>query len=233
MEKEKKSILVVSNLSKSYGEESGKTIALNGISLSVEEGEFLVILGSSGSGKSTLLNLLGGMDKAESGTILFYGEDITKFNESERNRYRRNNVAFIFQSYNLLTELTLLQNILLSPGSKDKKEAKKILSSLGLEGKENSFPGQLSGGEQQRGAIARALNKNFDILFCDEPTGALDETSGKAVLDCLETIHRQGKTIVLVTHNVDFALLGDRVITLRDGEIASIKKKGEKEGNFK
>lgn len=212
----------IEGLSKIYGRDGGKTIALNHVSFTIQQGEFLVILGSSGSGKSTLLHLLGGMDTPNEGSILFQGEDITTYNEAQQNRYRRQHVAFIFQSYNLLNELTLLQNILLAPGSRGKAHALSLLSSLGLAGKEHSFPRQLSGGEQQRGAIARALNKDFDILFCDEPTGALDEASGKAVLDCLVNLHQQGKAIVLVTHDNNIATLADRVITLRDGNIASI-----------
>jgi len=226
LESNREAMIRVNGLSKTYGKEGGKTIALNDVSLEIHEGEFLAILGPSGSGKSTLLHLLGGMDRPDGGQILLRGEDIANYNEAKRNRYRRDHVAFVFQSYNLLNELTLLQNILLAPGSGNRQKALQTLASLGLEGKENSFPKQLSGGEQQRGAIARALNKDFDLLLCDEPTGALDEASGKAVLDCILDLHKQGKTIVLVTHNTDIASFADRVITLRDGKIANIATKG-------
>ena len=217
---EMKVVIKASNLVKSYGEGEAMFYALNDVSMEVYEHEFLVILGGSGSGKSTLLNMLGGMDRVDSGTILVNGKDITKMNNNQLTIYRRDDVGFVYQFFNLLNELTVFQNITLAPKSgRNKERAAALLKAVGLEGKENKFPRQLSGGQQQRVAIARALNKDSNILFCDEPTGALDDASGKAVLALLDQIHKEGKTIVLVTHTREIASMADRVITMKDGHI--------------
>lgn len=217
---EMKVVIKASNLVKSYGEGEAMFYALNDVSMEVYEHEFLVILGGSGSGKSTLLNMLGGMDRVESGTILVNGKDITKMNNNQLTIYRRDDVGFVYQFFNLLNELTVFQNVTLAPKSgRNKERAAALLKAVGLEGKENKFPRQLSGGQQQRVAIARALNKDSNILFCDEPTGALDDASGKAVLALLDQIHKEGKTIVLVTHTREIASMADRVITMKDGHI--------------
>ena len=218
-------IIRASSLQKSYGEGEALLYALNDVSLEVYEGEFLVILGESGSGKSTLLNVLGGMDKADSGTVVVQGKDITAMNARQLTLYRRDDVGFVYQFFNLLNDLTVLQNVTLAPKSgRNKERAAALIEAVGLKGKENKFPRQLSGGQQQRVAIARALNKDSNILFCDEPTGALDAASGKAVLVLLDKIHKQGKTIVLVTHTREIATMADRVVSMKDGKIVRIEE---------
>ncbi|MBO4540673.1 MAG: ABC transporter ATP-binding protein [Bacilli bacterium] len=211
------------NLRKSYGEGEAKFNALDDVSLKIYEHEFLVIIGGSGSGKSTLLNMIGGMDTVDSGEILFRGEDITKFNGKRLTMYRREDIGYVYQFFNLLNDITVFQNITLVPGSEKRLDrAKELLKAVGLEGKEKKFPRQLSGGQQQRVAIARALNKDSKLLLCDEPTGALDDASGKAVLKLLSEIYQTSdKTIVLVTHTKEIAEMAGRVITMKDGKIVS------------
>ena len=218
---ERKAIIEAKNLVKTYGEGEGLMYALDDVNITVYEHDFLVILGGSGSGKSTFLNMLGGIDKVDSGEINVYGKDIVKFNDRELTIYRRNTVGFVYQFFNLLNEITVLQNVILAPGARNKERGMQLLARVGLEGKENKFPRQLSGCQQQRVAIARALNKNCDILLCDEPTGALDDTSGKACLELLEEIHNEGKTIVLVTHTKEIAGMANRIITMRNGKVVS------------
>ncbi len=217
---EKRVVIETKNLNKVYGEGEAITYALKDVSIKVYEHEFLVILGGSGSGKSTLLNMIGGMDKVDSGEIFVNGKDIVKFNDRELTMYRRNEVGFVYQFFNLLNDITVFQNVTLTPGS-DKKRALKLLKEVGLLEKKDKFPRQLSGGQQQRVAIARALNKDSDILLCDEPTGALDDASGKAVLKLLEEIHNQGKTIVLVTHTKEISQMADRIITMKNAKVVS------------
>ena len=213
-------VIRAEHLIKRYGEGEAMFYALNDVSMEVYEHEFLVILGGSGSGKSTLLNMLGGMDRVESGSIIVNGKEITKMNNNELTVYRRDDVGFVYQFFNLINDITVFQNVTLAPKSgRNKERAMALLKAVGLEGKENKFPRQLSGGQQQRVAIARALNKDSNILFCDEPTGALDDASGKAVLSLLEQIHKEGKTIVLVTHTREIAAMADRIITMKDGRI--------------
>ncbi len=216
---EKKIVIEAKNLVKTYGEGEGLMHALDGASIKVYEHEFLVIIGGSGSGKSTFLNMIGGIDKVDSGEIIVNGRDIVKFNDKEITLYRRNTIGFVYQFFNLINDITVLQNVMLAPGSRDKERALFLLDRVGLAGKENKFPRQLSGGQQQRVAIARALNKKSDILLCDEPTGALDDVSGKAVLKLLEEIHNEGKTIVLVTHTREIAGMANRVITMKNGKV--------------
>lgn len=216
-----KVVIEARNLIKTYGEGDGQTKALNNVSINVYENEFLVILGGSGSGKSTFLNMIGGMDKVDSGEIFVNGEDITKYNDKKLTVYRRDNVGYVYQFFNLLNDLTVFQNVILAPGSRDKDRAMKLLESVGLADKKDKFPRQLSGGQQQRVAIARALNKNSSILLCDEPTGALDDASGKAVLKLLEKIHEEGKTIVLVTHTKEISQMANRIITMKNGQVVS------------
>ena len=216
---EQKVIIEAKSLVKTYGEGEGLMYALNNVSIKVYEHDFLVILGGSGSGKSTFLNMLGGIDKVDSGTIDVLGKDIVKFNDKELTLYRRDTIGFVYQFFNLINDITVLQNVMLAPGSRDKNKAEMLLARVGLEGKENKFPRQLSGGQQQRVAIARALNKNSEILLCDEPTGALDDASGKAVLQLLEEIHNEGKTIVLVTHTKEIAGMANRIITMKNGQV--------------
>ena len=192
--------------------------AINDISMQIYEGELLAIIGASGSGKSTLINILGGIDKCTSGNVYFKDKNITKYNEKKITQYRRNNVGFIYQSFNLINELTVYENILLTSDSKNNID--EILKKVGLFEKKNLYPKELSGGEQQRVAIARALSKNCDILFCDEPTGALDSENSKKILLLLEELARQDKkTIVIVTHNNDIIKIADRVYTMKNGKI--------------
>lgn len=211
------SILSCENLTKTYG--AGNLFyALKNVSMHVDEGELLVIVGPSGSGKSTLLNLLGGIDRCTSGNIYFKKEDITKYNEKKITNYRRSNIGFIYQSFNLINELTVSENILLI---KDKSvDLDKILDTVGLKDKKNSYPKNLSGGEMQRVSIARALSKNFDVLLCDEPTGSLDTNTSKQILLLLEKLCRkEKKTIVIVTHNNDICKIANRVYMMKNGEI--------------
>lgn len=216
---EKNVIIEAKDLVKTYGEGETITYALNHVSINVYEHEFLVIVGGSGSGKSTFLNMLGGIDNVDSGEIFVNGEDIVKYNDKELTLYRRDSVGFVYQFFNLINDLTIYQNVILAPGSRNKAKAYSLLERVGLKGKEQKFPRQLSGGQQQRVAIARALNKYSEILLCDEPTGALDDASGKEVLKLLEEIHNEGKTIVLVTHTKEIAGMADRVITMKDGKV--------------
>ena len=215
---EKRVVMETKNLYKTYGEGEGKMIALNDVSIKVYEHDFLVILGGSGCGKSTLLNMLGGIDKVESGQILVEGKDVCEFSDKELTLYRRNTIGFVYQFFNLINDITVYQNVILAPGS-DKEKGLELLDRVGLKDKKDKFPRQLSGGQQQRVAIARALNKNSDILLCDEPTGALDDASGKAVLKLFEEIHNEGKTIVFVTHTKEIAGMANRVITMKDGKV--------------
>ena len=212
-------IIEVKNVSKKYIEAEKEKYALNDVSLNVYDKEFLVILGGSGSGKSTLLNLIGGLDNLDSGTILVNGKDITKLNKKDLTLYRRNDIGFVYQFYNLLPELTVIQNVTLAPGARDKIVAEKLLDLVGLKDKIDKYPNQLSGGEQQRVAIARAINKKSNILLCDEPTGALDDKSGRQVLELLNKLNKEGKTIVLVTHIKEISRIADRIITIKDSKI--------------
>ncbi len=214
-----KLIIEAKDLVKTYGEGEGLTYALNKVSINVYEHDFLVILGGSGSGKSTFLNMLGGIDKVESGEIKVYDQDIVKFNDKQLTLYRRNTIGFVYQFFNLINDITVLQNVMLAPGARDKERAMALLERVGLADKKDKFPRQLSGGQQQRVAIARALNKQSDILLCDEPTGALDDASGKAVLKLLEDIHNEGKTIVLVTHTREIAGMANRIITMKNAQV--------------
>jgi putative ABC transport system ATP-binding protein len=216
-------LIEAKDLVKTYGEGEGLSYALNHVNLSVYEHDFLVILGGSGSGKSTFLNMLGGIDTVDSGAILFNDKDITKFSDKELTLYRRNDIGFIYQFFNLINDITVYQNVILAPGSRDKERALKLLEGVGLLDKKDKFPRQLSGGQQQRVAIARALNKEANILLCDEPTGALDDASGKAVLKLLEEIHEQGKTIVLVTHTREIAQMVNRIVVMKDGKVVEEK----------
>ena len=214
-----KVIIEAKNLVKTYGEGEGLMYALNNVSINVYEHDFLVILGGSGSGKSTFLNMIGAIDKVDSGEILVDGDDIVKYNDKQLTLYRRNTVGFVYQFFNLINDITVYQNVVLAPGSRDKEKALALLDRVGLKDKKDKFPRQLSGGQQQRVAIARALNKQSDILLCDEPTGALDDASGKAVLKLIEDIHNEGKTIVLVTHTREIAGMANRIITMKDGQV--------------
>lgn len=226
----KKCLIKTENLTKIYGKNKGANTALNNVSIKVYEGEFLVIVGHSASGKSTLLNLISGMDRPTSGKIYFKDENITEYSDRKLTNYRKDKIAFVFQFFNLLYDLSAMSNAIVSPGSnKNPDEIKQLFKDIGLENIEFEYPNNLSGGQQQRVAIARALNKKSEIIICDEPTGALDYESGKAVLSILEKINQKDKkTIVLVTHTSEIAGMADRVISLKNGEIVSVTKNKNK-----
>ena len=219
-----KEILQVHNVTKEYLMGEVTVTALGGVSFSLYEGEFVVILGPSGSGKSTMLNIIGGIDKPTSGEILYNNRDIAKISEKEITRYRCDAVGFVFQFYNLIPNLTAKENILLASDlSQNPIPAKTLLEKIDLADRANHFPSQLSGGQQQRIAIARALAKNPDILLCDEPTGALDFTTGIQVLRLLKDFNREfGKTVVIITHNMAIGEIADRVFYIKDGLIDRI-----------
>ena len=217
---EKEVIIEVKDLVKKYGQDEATVYALNHVSMKVYKGEFLIILGYSGSGKSTLLNMIGGIDKVNEGQIIYKGQDISKFKDRQLTKYRREAIGYIFQFFNLLSDITVYQNIVLAPSaSKDKKEIERILDGVDLLDKKDKFPRQLSGGQQQRASIARALAKKSDMLLADEPTGALDYESGKEVLRLLQKLHKEGRTIVMVTHTKEITALADRIITMKNGQI--------------
>ena len=199
--------------------------AVDGMTFDIERGELVVVVGPSGAGKTTLLNMLGGMDACSSGTIMLDGREISAFSEKELTYYRRYDIGFVFQFYNLVQNLTALENVeLASQICKDPLDAGTVLKQVGLGHRLDNFPAQLSGGEQQRVAIARALAKTPTLLLCDEPTGALDYRTGKAILKLLQdTCFDTGKTVVLITHNSAFTAIADRVIHIREGRVASVE----------
>lgn len=197
--------------------------AADGMTLSAEKGEFVVIVGPSGAGKTTLLNIIGGMDRCDSGSIVLDGENISGYNERQLTEYRRNDVGFVFQFYNLVQNLTAVENVELAAEiCKNSLSAEETLCHVGLKNRMHNFPAQLSGGEQQRVSIARAIAKNPKILLCDEPTGALDYNTGKQILSLLHGICRSdGKTVIVITHNSAITAIADRVVTVRNGRIES------------
>ena len=198
--------------------------ALDGINFAIDEGEFVIIVGASGAGKSTILNLLGGMDTATSGEMYVDGKDISKYNSKEATLYRRYDVGFVFQFYNLVQNLTARENVeLASQVSRDPLDVDETIQAVGLEERAKNFPSQLSGGEQQRVAIARALAKNPKLLLCDEPTGALDYNTGKAILKLLQdTARSNAMTVIIITHNYALTAIGDKVIQVKNGKIEKI-----------
>ena len=200
--------------------------ALRDATFSVEKGELCVIVGPSGAGKTTLLNILGGMDTLTDGKILLGGEEISRYNERQLTTYRRHDVGFVFQFYNLVPNLTALENVELAAQiCREPLPADEVLTSVGLEHRMANFPAQLSGGEQQRVAIARALAKNPKLLLCDEPTGALDYTTGKAILKLLQDMSREkGMTVIIITHNGALTAMADRVIQVKNGMVTSVTR---------
>ena len=217
----------IRNLSKIYGTKESQVVALDNITLDIPKNRFIVVLGESGSGKSTLLNLIGCMDKPSSGKILFEGKDLTKLSKTQMTEFRKNKIGFVFQSYNLLPDLSALENVEFSTElvNKMKMDAEQALVSVGLKDRITHFPGELSGGEQQRVSIARAIVKKPEILLCDEPTGALDFETGIKILEVLKEIQSDTKnTIIFITHNKEIARIADTVIRLRNGKILSIEE---------
>lgn len=213
------------NVSKVYQMGEVEVHAVKDMSFSIEKGDLVVVVGPSGAGKTTLLNMLGGMDTLTSGTILLDGEDISHYDAKQLTSYRRYDIGFVFQFYNLVQNLTARENVeLASQICKDPLDADEVLRAVGLGRRLQNFPGQLSGGEQQRVAIARALAKNPKLLLCDEPTGALDYQTGKAILQLLqETCRSTGKTVVIITHNAAFTAIADRVIHVREGAVSAME----------
>ncbi|MBQ8638311.1 MAG: ABC transporter ATP-binding protein [Lachnospiraceae bacterium] len=211
------------DVTKSYGSGNAQIHALSGVNFAIEKGEFCILLGSSGAGKTTLLNLLGGMDTVTGGTIRFDGKTVSNLSRRELVDYRRHDVGFVFQFYNLIPNLTAMENVEIAAQlCSDPIPAARALEMVGLKERMNHFPAQLSGGEQQRVAIARALAKNPRLLLCDEPTGALDYATGKAVLKLLYELSRERKTtVIIITHNQAIAPMADRIIRIKSGKIQS------------
>ena len=222
--------LELRNITKTFGEEDNRTYALRKVSFSVEKGQFVVILGPSGSGKSTLLNIIGGIENADSGTIAIDGDELESFGDKKLTEYRRKHLGYVFQSYNLISNLTVRENIEVGAYlSEHPLGVDEMLTVLGMEKHRDKVPNQLSGGQQQRTAIGRAVVKNPDILLCDEPTGALDYHTSKDILQLLDDVNRKyNTTVIMVTHNEALAAMADRVLRLKDGEIVKDEQNEER-----
>lgn len=226
MSERKEDYVKLENVSKIYGSKEVKIVAVDEISFQIAEGEFVVIVGPSGAGKTTVLNILGGMDKATGGRVLVDGHDIAGYTNKQLTAYRREDIGFVFQFYNLVPNLTALENVELALQiCKNPLDAKTVLSEVGLKDRLGNFPAQLSGGEQQRVSIARALAKNPKLLLCDEPTGALDYNTGKSILKLLQdTCRKKGMTVIVITHNSAIAPMADRIIHIKNGKVSSMEK---------
>ncbi|MFO7342086.1 ABC transporter ATP-binding protein [Caldibacillus debilis] len=220
------SFIKLENVHKRYRMGEVTIHAVRGVSFTIEKGEFAIVVGSSGAGKTTVLNLLGGMDRADEGTIIVDKKDISAYNDKMLTEYRRNDIGFVFQFYNLVPNLTAKENVELAVQiSKNPLDAEEVLERVGLKERMNNFPSQLSGGEQQRVAIARALAKNPKLLLCDEPTGALDYQTGKTILKLLQdTARKTGMTVVMITHNSALTDMADKVIRMKSGEVTAIER---------
>ena len=218
------------NLRKVYGEGEAAVHALRGVDLEIPDGEFVVLLGPSGSGKSTLLNIIGGLDRGTDGEVFFRDRELSAMSDAQLTRYRRDHVGFVFQFYNLMPSLTARENVeLVTEIARDPMDPDAALALVGLKARGDHFPAQLSGGEQQRVAIARAVAKQPDVLFCDEPTGALDSTTGRAVLNVLKTVNEKlGATVLIVTHAAAQAAMADRVIRFADGSVSEVRRNATK-----
>ena len=225
------SFIDVINLTKQYNSNDVQTMALDHVSFSLDEGDFCVVLGQSGAGKSTLLNMLGGMDSPTSGSITVDGTDISDMRERALTQYRRNSIGFVFQFYNIIPNLTILENVEMVARFGGKNfDPQAVPPDVGLGEKIHAFPQELSGGQHQRVAIARALCKNPQLLLCDEPTGALDSKTGQSVLKLLMRMSRQyRKTVIVVTHNSSIARIADVVVTIKDGKTESVQRNNNPE----
>lgn len=222
---QKTSLIEFKDVVKTYGSGDGMQVAVNHVNFTIEDGEFVVILGQSGAGKSTVLNMLGGMDQPASGTVTIAGQEVSAMNDRQLADYRAKTIGFVFQFYNLIPSLTAYENIALTKSIvKDALDPMDLLKKVGLEACRDKFPSQMSGGEQQRVSIARALAKNPKIILGDEPTGALDSETGIIVLELLQKLCREDKrTVILVTHNADIAKCADKVIRMKNGKIREIR----------
>jgi len=220
----------VRGLTKTYGSGAGEVQALRGVDLDIARGEIIVLLGPSGSGKSTLLNILGGLDRASAGSVLFGGRDLTLASDADLTHYRRKSVGFIFQFFNLMPSLTARENVELITEIADRSiAATDALSLVGLRDRMDHFPAQLSGGQQQRVAVARAIAKRPDVLFCDEPTGSLDSASGVQVIEAIVNVSREiGSTTLIVTHNAVVAGIADRIVRFSNGAVADVRENRER-----
>ena len=222
-------MIEIKNLTKNYGKGESRFKALDNVSVCIKDGEFVVILGASGSGKSTFLNVISGLETIDSGSVAYDGRQLEAMNEKELTKFRRENTAYIFQQYYLLPHLTVEKNIKLGAALDNNKDFFPLIEAVGLAEKRKKFPAELSGGEQQRVAIARALAKNPKVLFLDEPTGALDESTGRLVLDYIIQLQaKQGFTMIMVTHNSNIAETADRIIKMNSGKIVSVTENTDK-----
>ena len=226
MRRQREAYVKLENVSKIYGTGEVKIVAVDGISFEIAKGEFVVIVGPSGAGKTTVLNILGGMDKPTSGKIYVDGRNIAGYSGRQLTSYRREDIGFVFQFYNLVTNLTALENVELALQiCREPLDAATVLTEVGLKGRFGNFPAQLSGGEQQRVSIARALAKNPKLLLCDEPTGALDYQTGKAILKLLQDMCREkGMTVIVITHNSALTPMADKVIRIKNGKVSDITR---------
>lgn len=216
-------MIVVSDIVKSYGNDGNKNQVLKSISLQIADGAFVVILGASGSGKSTFLNVISGLERSDSGSVIYETSDITKLSDRELTQFRKDNIGFIFQQYYLFPNMTVEMNVRMGADLADNREYQEIINAVGLEGKAKKYPSELSGGEQQRVSVARALAKKPKVLFLDEPTGALDEQTGRQVLDYICKLHKEcGFTIVMVTHNQNIAEMANTVVKMNSGKISGV-----------
>lgn len=217
-------LIEIQNVYKTYQLGKLSSDALHNVSLEIKKGEILIILGPSGSGKTTMLNVISGLDKISSGKIVYEGKDISKYSDRKMTKFRKKNLGFIFQTYNLLEHLNVYENVLVGASlGKVNTKVNQIIDTVGLTKHRKKYMYQLSGGEQQRVSIARALAKNPKVMFCDEPTGALDEKTGKVVLESLVEVNEKlGTTMIIVTHNPGIALIGDRVVRMNSGKLVSI-----------
>ena len=219
----------IKGLTKYYGKGESRFKALDDVSVRIQDGEFIVILGASGSGKSTLLNIISGLEPSDDGSVSYDGQQLDQMNEKELTKFRRDNTAYIFQQYYLLPHLTVEKNVRMGADLDHNKDYLKYIEAVGLSDKRKKFPSELSGGEQQRVAIARALAKNPRVLFLDEPTGALDEKTGRLVLDYIIKLQKeQGFTMIMVTHNGNIAETADRIIHMNSGKIVRVDENADK-----
>ncbi len=216
-------MIAVSNITKFYGNGGSRNQVLKGISLQIADGDFTVILGTSGSGKSTFLNVMSGLERPDSGSVAYGASDITKLSDGELTQFRKDNIGFIFQQYYLLPNMTVEKNVRMGADLADNREYREIITAVGLEDKQKKYPSELSGGEQQRVSVARALAKKPKVLFLDEPTGALDEQTSRQVLDYICKLHKEYRfTVVMVTHNQNIAEMANTVVKMNSGKISEI-----------